>query len=126
MDSARLSRRRHTPTCKGAAFDVQLVGHADLGAELQHQQHGKDHDYALPQERGLKVPSKPGGGREPTSGRKQMPGPAGTSTALPQPEPELHPGKESRGGSPAYHSPSTGCLLFQGPCGTGLEWGRAR
>lgn len=26
-----------TPTCEGAALDVQLVGHADLGAQLQHQ-----------------------------------------------------------------------------------------
>jgi hypothetical protein len=53
-----------TPTCKGAALDVQLIGHADLGAELQHEQHRKDHDYALPQERGLEVPSEPKGGRE--------------------------------------------------------------
>lgn len=51
-------------TCKGAALDVQLVGHADLGAEFQHQQHRKDHDYALPQQRGLEVPPKPKGGRE--------------------------------------------------------------
>lgn len=49
-----------SPTCKETTFDVQLVGHADFGAELQHHQHGEDHDDALPEEWGLEMPPKPG------------------------------------------------------------------
>lgn len=50
------------PTCKETAPGAQLAGHADLGAQLQHQQHGARHDDALPQQRGLEAPSEPGGG----------------------------------------------------------------
>lgn len=50
-----------SPTCKDPALQVQLVGHADLGAELQHQQHGQDHDNALPEQRRLEAPPEPAG-----------------------------------------------------------------
>lgn len=48
-------------TCERAAFCVQLGCHTDIGAQVQHHQHGDNHDDALPQQGGLKVPPKPGG-----------------------------------------------------------------
>lgn len=109
------------PTCKGAALDVELISHADLGAEFQHQQHRKDHDYALPEQRGFKVPSKPKGGKESRhqEGRRYQPLPG-----LPQPllNQGLENAKESRGRSCAC----TTVLVLACPSLPGFVWDWAR
>lgn len=48
-------------------------GHADVGTQVEHDQHGGDHDNALPQEWRLKVTPKPGKRRQEVV-RAQAPG----------------------------------------------------
>ena len=71
-----------SPTCKDPALHVQLAGHADLGAELQHQQHGQDHDDALPEQRRLEAPPEPARGDAAASGGRR-PGARGHSPSGP-------------------------------------------
>lgn len=42
-------------TYEGAPFGVEFSGHADFGAQVQHDEHGGDHDDALPQQQRLEV-----------------------------------------------------------------------
>lgn len=43
---------------EGASFGVEFSGHADVGAQVEHDQHGGDHDDALPQQQRLEVAAK--------------------------------------------------------------------
>lgn len=48
-------------TYEGASFGVELRRHADAGAQVEHHQHGNDHDDALQQQQGVEVATKPVG-----------------------------------------------------------------
>lgn len=113
------------PTCKETAPGAQLAGHADLGAQLQHQQHGARHDDALPQQRGLEAPSEPGGGDTAVRGAaRPRPGldPAGggeppsESCGLPE-EPGRGAGAPASGQSPRCGGPRCPCPLTAAPRG---------
>lgn len=56
--------RRGILTYEGAPFGVQFSGHADAGAQVQHDEHGGDHDNALQQQQRLKVAAKSAGARQ--------------------------------------------------------------
>lgn len=49
-------------TYEGAPFGVEFRRHADAGAQVEHHQHGNDHDDALQQQQGVEVPTKSVGG----------------------------------------------------------------
>lgn len=49
-------------TYEGAPFGVELGRRADAGAQVEHHQHGDDHDDALQQQQGVEVATKPVGG----------------------------------------------------------------
>lgn len=48
-------------TCEGASLGAEFSGHAYAGAQVEHDEHGGDHDDALPQQQRLKVATKPEG-----------------------------------------------------------------
>lgn len=48
-------------TYEWAPLGVEFSGHADVGAQVQHDEHGGNHDEALPQQQRLKVAPKPDG-----------------------------------------------------------------
>lgn len=45
-------------TYEGAPLGVEFAGHADAGAQVQHDEHGGDHHYALHQQQRLEVSAK--------------------------------------------------------------------
>lgn len=45
-------------TYKGAPFGVEFSGHADTGAQVEHDEHCGDHDDTLQQQQRLKVAAK--------------------------------------------------------------------
>lgn len=49
-------------TYEGAPLGVEFAGHADAGAQVQHDEHGGDHHNALHQQQRLKVSAKSVGG----------------------------------------------------------------
>lgn len=51
-------------TYEGASFGVEFSGHADVGAQVEHDQHGGDHDDALPQQQRLEITAKSDGGKQ--------------------------------------------------------------
>ena len=50
-------------TYEGAPFGVEFSGHADIGAQVQHDEHGGDHDDALQEQQGLEVAAESDGGK---------------------------------------------------------------
>lgn len=51
-------------TYEGAPFGAEVRRHADAGAQVQHDQHGNDHDDALQQQQGVEVTTESVGERE--------------------------------------------------------------
>lgn len=49
-------------TYEGAPFGVEFRRHANAGAQVEHHQHGNDHDDTLQQQQGVEVPTKSVGG----------------------------------------------------------------
>lgn len=51
-------------TYEGAPFGAEFRRHADTGAQVQHDQHGNDHDDALQQQQGVEVTTESVGDRK--------------------------------------------------------------